>query len=258
MAHTTGDIKVFRQKVFRRTGISGSSDSTVQASNEMQSNHHNTLEVAIYSSLDAAHYLRVPHQTLRYWIRGSKAIEPIITPAETDPPRLSFTNLMECHMLSSMRTHYNLRLPKVRKALRTLARLFPSPHPLVDREFETDDVDVFIRKHGNELVNLNRPDQMEFRELLELHMKRIERTPTGVPMFFPFIEKRSSDEPKSIMITPAISFGRPVISGTGIATAVIASRFHARESIGELAKEYGRTDKEIEEAIRWESRAIAA
>jgi len=225
---------------------------------KMQSNRDNTLEVAIYSTTDAAHYLRVPHQSLRYWIRGSKAIEPIVAPAETNPPRLSFTNLMECYMLSSMRTHYNLRLPKVRKALNTLKKLFPSPHPLVDRDFETDDVDVFIRKHGNELLNLNKPDQMQIREVLELHMKRIERSAAGVPMFFPFIEKRSSDEPKSIMISPAISFGRPVIAGTGIATAVIASRFHARESIGDLAKEYGRTDKEIEEAIRWESRAIAA
>ena len=224
----------------------------------MQTNRDNSLEVAIYSTTDAAHYLRVPHQTLRYWIRGSKAIEPIIVPAETNPPRLSFMNLMECHMLSSMRAHYNLPVPKVRKALKTLARLFPSPHPLVDTKFETDEVDVFIRNLGNELLNLNKPDQMGFREILELHMKRIERSAAGVPMFFPFIEKRSSDEPKSIMISPAISFGRPVIAGTGIATAVIASRFHARESIGDLAKEYGRTDKEIEEAIRWESRAIAA
>ena len=224
----------------------------------MQSNRDNTLEVAIYSTLDAAHYLRVPHQTLRYWIRGSKAVEPIVTPVETNPPRLSFMNLMECHMLSVMRAQYNLPVPKVRKALKTLAKLFPSPHPLVDTKFETNEVDVFIRNLGNELLNLNKPDEMEFREMLELHMKRIERSAVGVPMFFPFIEKRSSDEPKSIMISPAISFGRPVIAGTGIATAVIASRFHARESIGDLAKEYGRTDKEIEEAIRWESRAIAA
>lgn len=224
----------------------------------MQSNRDNSLEVAIYSTTDAAHYLRVPHQTLRYWIRGSKAVEPLIAPAETNPPRLSFMNLMECHMLSLMRAQYNLPVPKVRKALKTLAKLFPSPHPLVDTKFETNEVDVFIRSLGNELLNLNKPDQMGFREMLELHMKRIERSAAGVPMFFPFIEKRSSDEPKSIMISPAISFGQPVIAGTGIATAVIASRFHARESIGDLAKEYGRTDKEIEEAIRWESRAIAA
>jgi uncharacterized protein (DUF433 family) len=224
----------------------------------MQIGYDDILEIPIYSTRDAAHYLRVPYQTLRYWIRGSDSIEPIIKPSGANPPRLSFMNLMECHMLSAMRTHYNLRLPKVRKALRTLATMFPTPHPLVDKNFETNEVDVFIREHSNELINLHRPGQMGFREILEMHMKRIERTTTGVPMFFPFVERRSSDEPRSIMISPAISFGRPVISGTGIPTAVIASRFHLRESVGDLAKEYGRTDKEIEEAIRWESRAIAA
>lgn len=225
---------------------------------KMRPNYEDILEVPIYSAFDAAHYLRVPYQTLRYWIRGSGSIEPIVKPAETNPPRLSFMNLMECHMLSTMRTRYNLRLPKVRKALRALATIFPIPHPLVNRDFETDEVDVFIREHSDELINLNRPGQMGFREVLEMHLKRIERTETGIPMFFPFIERRSSDEPRSIMISPAISFGRPVISGTGIPTAVVASRFHARESVGDLAREYGRTDKEIEEAIRWESRAIAA
>lgn len=224
----------------------------------MQTNNNDILEVPIYSTRDAAHYLSVPYQTLRYWVKGSGSIEPIVRPSGENPPRLSFMNLMECHMLSSMRTRYNLRLPKVRKALKTLATMFPTPHPLVDKHFETDEVDVFIREHGNELINLNQPGQMGFKEILEMHMRRIEQTASGVPIFFPFVEKRSSDEPKSITISPAISFGRPVISGTGIPTAVIASRFHARESVGDLAKEYGRTDEEIEEAIRWESRAIAA
>jgi uncharacterized protein (DUF433 family) len=224
----------------------------------MQINYDDILEVPIYSTLDAAHYLRIPYQTLRYWIKGSGSVEPIIRPSTSNPPRLSFKNLMECHMLSAMRTKHNLRLPKVRDALRTLATMFPTQHPLVDKNFETNGVDVFIREHGDELINLNRPGQMGFRDVLEMYMKRIETTTAGVPMFFPFVEKRSSDEPKSIMISPAISFGRPVISGTGIPTAVIASRFHARESVGDLAREYGRTDKEIEEAIRWESRAIAA
>ena len=50
----------------------------------------------------------------------------------------------------------------------------------------------------------------------------------------------------------------PVIAGTGISTAVIASRFNARESISELAEEYSCNIKEIEEAIRWETGAVAA
>jgi uncharacterized protein (DUF433 family) len=215
-------------------------------------------ETPIYGMVDAAHYLRIPYQTLRYWTLGRNSVAPIVNLPSTDPPRLSFVNLLECHMLSSMRRKYNLRLPKVRKALRTLAEMYPSPHPLVDKPLETDTVDVFIREHGGGLLNLNRPDQRSFKEILNLYLQRIERGEKGMLSFFPFVEKASVGEPKIIMINPGISFGRPVIAGTGIPTAVIASRFHARDSVSELAKEYGRTEGEIEEAIRWETRAIAA
>ena len=50
-----------------------------------------------------------------------------------------------------------------------------------------------------------------------------------------------------------VGFGKPVIAGTDISTAIIASRFNARESVTSLAEEYGRTPQKIEEAIRWES-----
>jgi uncharacterized protein (DUF433 family) len=216
------------------------------------------LETPIYGLLDAAHYLRVPYQTLRYWTKGSHAVEPIIRLASVEPPRMSFFNLMECHMLSSMRKRYNLKLPKVRAALRTLARMHPSPHPLVDRQLETDSIDVFLREQSSELLNLNRPNQLFFREILDTYLQRIERDSTGMFMFFPFVEKPSVDEPKIIVLSPTVSFGRPVINGTSIPTAVIASRFHARESLIDLATEYGRSTQEIEEAIRWESKAVAA
>lgn len=219
---------------------------------------NNILDSPIYGLVDAAHYLRLPYQTLRYWTKGSKSVEPIVNLVSYDPPRMSFANLLECHMLSGMRKRYNLRLPKVRKALRTLAQMYPSPHPLIDRKLETNKIDVFIREYGDdELLNLTHPNQRSFSEFLELFMERIEVIDNGLLRFFPFVEKRSPSEPRIIMMNPAVSFGRPVIAGTGIPTAVIASRFHARESISDLAKEYGRTDQEIEEAIRWESRAAA-
>ena len=45
-----------------------------------------------------------------------------------------------------------------------------------------------------------------------------------------------------------------MIAGTGISTAVVASRFNARESIDDLASEYGVKPRQIEEAIRWEQK----
>jgi uncharacterized protein (DUF433 family) len=210
------------------------------------------METPIYGAVEAARYIRVPYQTLRYWIHGN----PIIKLALVSPPRLSFMNLMECHMLSFMRLNYRIRIPKVRAALETLSKIHIHSHPLVDQPFETDEVDLFIRELGDEVINLCRGGQIVLKEILDVHLKRIEVDATGVYRFFPFIEERTEREPKSIMISPAVSFGKPVIAGTGISTSVIASRFHARESVGALAEEYGRPVKEIEEAIRWESRAV--
>jgi uncharacterized protein (DUF433 family) len=216
------------------------------------------LEVPIYGTVEVASYLRVPYQTLRYWTRGSESLAPVIPLASDDPPRLSFINLLECHVLSAMRAIYKLRVPKVRQALATVRRLFPSPHPLVDLEFQTDSVDLFVQQLPDEIVNLSRGGQLGIKEVLKVYLQRIERDPSGLFNFFPFVEEKSPSEPKLIMMNPAVAFGRPVIAGTGISTAVIAARFHARESISSLAEEYGRTENEIEEAVRWESRSVAA
>ena len=59
-------------------------------------------------------------------------------------------------------------------------------------------------------------------------------------------------EPRVVVIDPHISYGRPVLVGTGIPTAVVAERYKAGESIDELAEDYSRSRKEIEEAIRCE------
>ena len=56
----------------------------------------------------------------------------------------------------------------------------------------------------------------------------------------------------AVVIDPYVSFGRPVLVGTGIPTAVIAARYKAGESVDDLADDYGRSREEIEEAIRCE------
>ena len=51
---------------------------------------------------------------------------------------------------------------------------------------------------------------------------------------------------------PFISFGKAVITGTGVSTDIVAERFKAGESADELAHDYGCAREKIEEAIRCE------
>ena len=214
------------------------------------------MEIPIYGITEAAQYLRVPLNTLVYWVKGGGSLPPLIKIASTSPPRLSFTNLLECYMLSSMRAIYDVRIPKVRKALATLAKYVQHKHPLVEQAFQTDRRDLFIEHLGN-IVNLSKDQQILIPGVMEYYLERIERDPRGLFKFYPFVMGRTQNEPRLILINPAVGFGKPVIAGTGISTAVVASRFNARESIEDLASEYRVEPQQIEEAIRWEQKTAA-
>jgi uncharacterized protein (DUF433 family) len=130
---------------------------------------------------------------------------------------------------------------------------------LLDESFETDGVDLCVRE-GSDVVNLSRKSQKEFREFVALYLQRIQRNEAGrVSRLYPFIIAEWEDEPKTISISPTVSFGKPVLSGTGISTSVVAGRFSARDSLQELAEEYQVDIRILEDAIRWEnSRGKAA
>ncbi|HXL22383.1 MAG TPA: DUF433 domain-containing protein [Candidatus Dormibacteraeota bacterium] len=217
----------------------------------MTAQHNKIYEAPAYGLPEAAAYLKVPVTTLRYWLTGFGKQSPIIDPRESGPIRLSFLNLLECHALAGMRKIYNLKLPKVRRALRIVSEQYPQPHPLVSQLFLTDRKDLFIERMG-QTINVSRHQDQLSLAFYHMHLERVETDARGVFRFFPFVVEPRSSEPKTIEINPAIGFGKPVIAGTGISTAIIASRFNARDSVTDLADEYGCTPQQIEEAIRWE------
>jgi len=211
-------------------------------------------EIPAYGIIEVADYLRLPRKTVEYWVSGGT--RPLIDVPSMAPPRFSFMNLLECHILSAMRWK-GVKVEKVRRALEYIRSQWPSPHPLLEQRFQTDGLDLFVSKLPDEIINVSRLGQLGLKEVLETFLQRIELDMSGIAAkFFPFVEEKKSGEPKFIEINPAIAFGRPVISGTGITTDIIANRFAARESVAALAEEYGRPAGEIEEAIRWARKTI--
>jgi uncharacterized protein (DUF433 family) len=214
-------------------------------------------EEPAYGVSEAAVYLKVPYNTLRYWLTGFHRLPAVVVPAQLDPLRLSFVNLLECHVLAGMRKLYDLKLPRVRSAVRQVSEKLGKPHPLVTEVFFTDRKDLFVEKMG-EIINVSRPQQQMGFSFYEMFLERVESDPKGTMKFFPFVGAPSMSEPKTIEINPFVGFGKPVIRGTGISTAIIAARFNARESVKDLAEEYGCAADQIEEAIRWERPILLA
>jgi uncharacterized protein (DUF433 family)/DNA-binding transcriptional MerR regulator len=199
-----------------------------------------------YSCLQAAHYVGVTVHTLRRWI-GEEGL--IVPPASGG---VSFNNLAEAHIVKAMRKVHGLSLQGIRRALRELADLRQTEHPLLDETFETDGVSLCIRQN-DEVINLSQRSQREFREFVSLYLHRIGRDDSGrVARLYPFIVSDRASEPKNISISPTVSFGKPVLAGTGISTSVIVGRFNARDSVADLAREYGVEAAVLEDAIRWE------
>jgi uncharacterized protein (DUF433 family) len=136
-------------------------------------------------------------------------------------------------------------------------------HPLLELPLHVGGKRLFADTVSG-LVNLDRPRQVVLREIVGAYLHRVELEGDRIVSLFPFTRKcdmgsaeRLAAQPKFVVITPRIGFGRPVLAGTNIRTSVIAERYLAGESIADLAADYGRSPLEVEEAIRSEYPAAA-
>src|SRR5205809_5153977 len=159
-------------------------------------------ELPAYGIAEAAHYLLVPGATLRSWVAGmsygSGFFKPLIQPAATSPVSLSFINLIEAHVLAAIRRKHRVDMPAVRRTIDLLKKEFGSPHPLADYKFETNGVDLFV-EHLGDLISVSQGGQLAIRQLLEAHLRRIDRDDKGFPLrLYPFTRVVEIEQPKNI------------------------------------------------------------
>src|SRR5688572_11820077 len=144
-------------------------------------------EVPTYSTIEAGHYLRIPEQTIRNlcfgrsWFSGGRMVQvrAVIQAADATRRMLSFVNMVELHVLDSIRRQHQVELNSVRKAVTFLKRDFGTQHPLADIQMETNGKDLFVEQLGR-LINASREGQLAMKELLEQSLRRIDRDPKGL------------------------------------------------------------------------------
>lgn len=219
-------------------------------------------EIPKYGVTEAACYLGIPRPTLISWVEGRhyplkhggrRFFKPLID--LKGGSFLSFFNLVEAHILKSTRKLHSIKMPEIRGAIDYVSKKYPSAHPLITEQFWTDGKLLFVKKL-EETIDVSRGGHLAFTPILDLYLKRIERDRSGLPMqLFPFRVgwngNAEKEAPRVIVIDPDVSSGRPVIYGTGIMTFILSGRHKGGESVGELAKDYGLTKHQIEEAIHY-------
>ena len=221
-----------------------------------------------YPVSEVARILNLPVATVKAWCFGQayhlasgspKRFKSVIQPADSNARLLSFANLCELHVLSAIRRRHKISLSKVRDSISYLRIQLGTDRPLIDKQFKTNGVDLFV-EHASHLLNVSKQGQEALRGDFAVALARIERDRSGMPIrLFPFSRSTTPDakQPKSIVIDPRLSFGRPVLSDVAVPTEVIVGRFRAGDTLVEMAKDYGVDEEEIEEALRFEQRRAA-
>lgn len=217
-------------------------------------------DIAAYTIGEAAHYLGVPASTLRAWFAGTsyshdgfrRRFKAVIKPADPKTLGLSFSNLIEAYVLSAIRRERKIGLPTIRKGLAYLTETLGENRPLLTQQFATRGKELYAEL--GEIINLSRNGQIEMADMIVAYLERVERDAKGMPIkLYPFMRSQPPrEQPRTVVIDPRVSFGRPVLAGTGIPTAVLAEQFKAGDQPKDLAKEYGAEEQAVWDAIRCE------
>ena len=220
-------------------------------------------DIPAYTLAEAARYARLPVATLRSWVLGRQyptaegrgEFPPLIRPASRRPPWLSFSNLIEAHVLRSLRTEHGVPVKELRRALAFAEKTLGIDRLLLRPELRTGAGKVFLDRYG-ELIELTASGQLAMRRLFEEHLKRIDWDSSRFPVrLYPFLSASTPSGDRPIAIDPRIAFGRPVVVSKGIATSTIAERLDAGESVKDIAADYDLAQSEIEQAVVYERAA---
>ncbi len=211
-------------------------------------------DVPNYTLAESARWLGLVPGTLRSWLMGQKTkmgsrrMHAVAHAAGTDPIGLSFWNLVECSVLATIRKQHAVSLQKVRRALDYVAKELGKERPLIEQDFSTDGVGLFVERYGK-LIDATQKGQTAMREVLEAGLTRIERDAAGVAArLFPW--RTNPTESRLVAVDPRIAFGQPVLASTRIPVEVIFDRFRANESLDHLARDYDVARDTIEDLVR--------
>jgi uncharacterized protein (DUF433 family) len=210
----------------------------------------------------AARILGTNPSTLRAWFHGrnypTKAgrrhAAPVMDATQKAGAPLSFIDLLEAYMLLAIRRGYGIPLRRLRDAMDYLRTSGGNLLFLAHRDFKHDNQHLNVT--GDKyLVLLSERGQHVEPEIIREGLRQLMYGEDGyADRFFPLF---NGQEQKTIMLSPGIGFGRPVLAKLGVSAEAVAERFRAGEHLAELAADYGATPGEIEDAIRWSDRRVA-
>lgn len=221
--------------------------------------------LGVYTFSEAAKLTGIKPTNLRRWLSGyqfkhgdeirhsAPLWETELLQAELEG--LSFHDLLEVRFVSEFRKH-GVGLQTIRLASINARELFNSPYPFTTRRFQTDGKTIFAEaaRESGEI------------ELLDLRKKQFAFEQVIRPSLYAGIDFGENDRAlrwypnprsKTVVLDPAIAFGKPIVSEIGIRTDILYEAFQAEGSKQRVARQFEVPITAVEAAIRFEERIAA-
>lgn len=201
-----------------------------------------------YTIAEAARYIGVNASTVQNWFRGNN---PVLSKSKG---LVSFIDLVQAHVLHTIRKGYHIPMKRVRIAAETLEKISGSLDCLAHQDFYHDHRDLFLRLDEG-LVSLSERGQFVNKEIIEGGLRQLAFGNDGFTEWF--YPRANGELQEAFAINPSVNYGKLCISRLGVGVDSIRDRFLAGEGIKDIAEDYGAECAEVEEAIRWHDRLAA-
>lgn len=216
-----------------------------------------TLDLEVYTELEAARLLGVAPSTLKYWLRGGtqRGVQhmPIIRAEVTDTHNVTWAEFIEAGWLRAYRRS-KVPMHELRRFIGLLRDEFGVPYPLAHKQpFVSGKQLVFEAQVKAELDPYWRlVDEQGLLTLpAEMFMDQVTWEGDAAAGWRPV------EDPKStVLVRPDIRFGRPAVNG--VSTLTVYEYAEEGASRQEIAEDFGLSLADIRWALAYENAQQAA
>lgn len=218
--------------------------------------------LGIYTLPDVAHILNVRAAKLRRWLDTEATVPAGAVAEDATPYGLSKAGIrgeaQEKHVdfltLIELFTIYQLRevgvtFPEIRVARHELQEAYASPYPFALKGLLSDGRKIAKEVNQSDLLLLNAQGQRGFGAVLKNFFKRIdfEESTELAKRYHP------CGRESAVVVDPRISFGRPVLEGTAIATETLLSLYKGGEAPELIAEQFEIEESAVHDALSFET-----
>ena len=126
---------------------------------------------------------------------------------------------------------------------------------LISPDLRTSAQKPFLDRY-TDLLELTRSQQIAIRSVLSQYLERVAYDHSKLPFeFYPFERSPKNRDRRVILLSPFVSFGRPVLARRGITTRAVSQRLDAAEPPRLIMADYEISSDELEEAVLFETAA---